>query len=269
MTSLQCELGYEEGDSLIIYILAFALSNMQFDVRNTRVLVCSNDTDVFCLLLSHLKHLPCNKMLMKWSQEQYIDISVIFEDLGKLSCSALLGFHAFTGCDTVEKFTGISKEKWTKLFLSLDEPILKALTNFKNIIDSTNWECLERFVCNGYLPKGCKIENLEDARWHVFCNKTRNKKKSAKKLSEANMMKLPPTTGSLFQHTLRAIVQYRVWTQASEAIISNADPNEHGWIYEHEKYHAVSTEDSIAPESVVVSCNTPIRLESYHYEKTT
>ena len=110
-------------------------------------------------------------------------------------------------------------------------------------------------MCNGYLPKGCKIDNLEDARWHVFCNKTRNKKKSAKKLSEANMMKLPPTTGSLFQHTLRAIVQYRVWYQANEAIISNVVPNEHGWVYEDDKYHAVSTEDSIAPESVVVSCN--------------
>ena len=208
-TSEESPNNHEEADSLIIYTLSLALSNLQFRTLDTKVLVCSNDTDVFCLLVSHLENLTCKYLLMQWSQEEYIDISIISKSLGTSRCSALIGFHAFTGCDTVEKFTGISKERWTKLFLITEESILKALTNFQSNIDSSNWDCLEKFVCQGYLPKGCKIDSLEAARWHLFCNKTRNKKRSAK-ISEANMMKLPPTSGSLLQHTRRALVQFQI-----------------------------------------------------------
>ena len=178
---------------------------MHFDVNDTKVLVCSNY--VFCLVLSHLPNLPCGKMLMKWSPQEYIDISVIFKYLGKSHSAVIFGFHASAGCDTVEKFTGISKEKWTKLFLCSDEPILITLTDFQKTIDSTNLEYLEKFVCSAYLPNNSKKDSLGDARWYTFCNKNRAKKKIANKLSETNMIKLPPTTGSLIQHTFRASIQ--------------------------------------------------------------
>ena len=68
------------------------------------------------------------------------------------------------------------------------------------------------------------------------------------------MIKLPPTTRSLLQHTLCASFQSRIWYQANEANISNIDHNGYGWVYDDGKYNAIPTKDSIASENAVVSC---------------
>ena len=72
------------------------------------------------------------------------------------------------------------------------------LKHFQKTIDSTKLEYLEKTLCSAYLPKNSKIDSLGDAGWYTFCNKIANK------LAETIMIKLPPTTGSLLQHTLRA-----------------------------------------------------------------
>ena len=46
---------------------------------------------------------------------RYIDITKIVCAIGLQVCKALLGLHAFTGCDSVSSFAGIGKVKPLKI----------------------------------------------------------------------------------------------------------------------------------------------------------
>ena len=65
---------YEEGDPLF----AYCLKEAQIEV----VLVDSNDTDVFVILIGQLEKLACKRILLKWSYDEMIDISHKHEGLG-------------------------------------------------------------------------------------------------------------------------------------------------------------------------------------------
>ena len=56
-------------------------------------------------------------MFMK-SLAGYTSITATFDFLGHQVASALLSFHALTGCDVSGKFSGKTKEFWTKRFLA-------------------------------------------------------------------------------------------------------------------------------------------------------
>ena len=47
-----------------------------------------------------------------------INVSCVFSVLGEEICGSLLSLHAITGCDTIGKFFGKSKEFWVKQFLA-------------------------------------------------------------------------------------------------------------------------------------------------------
>ena len=68
----------------------------------------SEDTDVFVILLG--MHSEIRKRILlrrrKKNQIRLIDISKLGTALGKEVCEALLGVHAWTGCDSVTSFAG-------------------------------------------------------------------------------------------------------------------------------------------------------------------
>ena len=73
--------------------------------------VVSPDTDVFLLLLAH--YYPGLPVLTSFvtgrgSTKRAIDIRMTYETLGADKSAALLGFHAFAGCDQTSKFCGKS-----------------------------------------------------------------------------------------------------------------------------------------------------------------
>ena len=63
--------------------------------------------------------LNCKSMYLNWSSEEVINLILITSSLDDEKAKALAGFPALTGCDTMEKFKGKSKEAWTK-FLQAD-----------------------------------------------------------------------------------------------------------------------------------------------------
>ena len=90
--------------------------------EHSDVTVFSDDTDVLCLLVHHIKKCPTdhnvyltNMTLKKNKQREYIRVKDVIEKSGDHIVDYLLFAHAFTGCDTT---SGIHKFDKTGLFKS-------------------------------------------------------------------------------------------------------------------------------------------------------
>ena len=103
---------HEEADSLIAHEIKLALDALQNEESSVRVF--SNDTDVFCILLSLLEELNCANMLIQLSKEEFVNLKTIQSAPGKSRSRAAIRLHTLTGCERVDKFWGKSKAYWTK-----------------------------------------------------------------------------------------------------------------------------------------------------------
>ena len=83
------------------------------NIEQKRVTVYASDSDLFALLLMHYSSFDCHKLLMK-SLTGYTSITAVHKFLRPAVAKSLLSFDSFTGCDTTGKFSGKSKEFWTK-----------------------------------------------------------------------------------------------------------------------------------------------------------
>jgi hypothetical protein len=103
-------------------------------------------TDVALLLISFFKELPSSRTFFNGKKDSR---KQIFDNLGPDRVSALLGFHAVTGCDTTGKFACRTKETAFKLFLNANESILKALASLgtENLNIDKEYTFWEQFVC--------------------------------------------------------------------------------------------------------------------------
>jgi len=99
--------GHEEADTRLVIHAKHAAAN------HPTVIVISEDTDVFVILLG--MHSEIGKRILlrrgKKNQIRMVDISKLGTALGKEVCKALVGVHAWTGCDSVSSFAGKGKVK--------------------------------------------------------------------------------------------------------------------------------------------------------------
>ena len=71
--------------------------------RFVAIIIVSEDTDILVVCLALKSHVQ-SSMFNKCSSQttvKYLDVSRIVERTGASTCKSLLGFHTFTGCDTV------------------------------------------------------------------------------------------------------------------------------------------------------------------------
>ena len=94
---------HEETETLIIHTLE------QMNSISCNVIVHATETHVFLLLLKHCKVILCHNLYIS-SVREFVNITVLMNKLRVKASYALLSLHAITGCDTVGKFNGISKE---------------------------------------------------------------------------------------------------------------------------------------------------------------
>ena len=69
---------------------------------------------MFLLLCLATEKLNGLTLLIAWSNEKRIDLTKVYVQLGAEKGKALIGFHCFSGCNTVEKFTKKCKDTWKK-----------------------------------------------------------------------------------------------------------------------------------------------------------
>jgi len=94
---------HEEADGRLLLHAAAA--------GHSAVIICSEDTDVFVLCLSFSEQIgvPPFQRCGTQTRTRLIDIGTLCSAIGPNVCTALIGLHTFTGCDTVNAFAGKGK----------------------------------------------------------------------------------------------------------------------------------------------------------------
>ena len=130
---LLSEHNQEEADTLMILCAQYlAIENSE-----KTLYISSPDTDVLLLLIANYKHL-CRKTFFrtgKGDRVRNIDVRIAHQKIGLLHSSALLGFHAITGCDQTAKFNGRSKGFCWKKFREASDKMLTALLQLGETLD--------------------------------------------------------------------------------------------------------------------------------------
>jgi hypothetical protein len=150
------------------------------------------------------------------ARRKFFNIRAINENLPAGSLSALLPFHALTGCDTTSYISNHSKLSAWKTFQ--DKHYLLASLG-EGELSANKVRDAEKFICAIY---NCgHMESVNDARVLLF---SKTKKPEA----------LPPTKDALELHIKRVHYQSLVWKQAScqDPILPN--PDGMGWKRESE-----------------------------------
>ena len=237
------ETNHTEGETAIITGLC------SVDLRHKRVVVYGSDVDLFVLLIAHYQNIVCQMMFMK-SLAGYTSITATFDFLGHQVASALLSFHALTGCDVSGKFSGKTKEFWTKRFLAdrTNAAFIRALVSLQQFLSDNVVDEIVKFFCKHYCPKRTAkkfISSLQETRYHLY------------KKYRSETCKLPPSPGAFLQHVKRACVLLRIWSSANLADTTVPIATDFGWEDCAGVIMPICTEEEIAPEHLVtlVSCN--------------
>ena len=96
----------EEADTRIILHAAHAAEN-----GYSAVVITADDTDVLVLCLAFSADISC-PLFQKCGTKnrvRYLDITKLRQALGYSVCTALIGMHAYKGCDTARAFAGRGK----------------------------------------------------------------------------------------------------------------------------------------------------------------
>ena len=186
------------------------------------VTIHSDDTDVFIILLGHLNEIgECFMKVGRGTKVRLIDIKSIGDRMSSQDndiVPALIGLHAFTGCDSISAFAGKGKIKAVKLLEKYPEFIhcFQELGKSWIVTDDLVDQC-EKFVCLLY---GKMISDVDELRYQIFCAKGGKVDPSA----------LPPCKTTLILHIKRANYQACVWRRAVVANPNLPPPDQHGWI---------------------------------------
>ena len=109
---------------------------------------------------------------------------------------ALIGFHAFTGCDYNSSFSRKGKEKCWKLMLKFTRvQEVFSMLGSPILLSQEHIDTLEEFVCYLY---SYKSKNIDNARFQIF------NKKYIRHNKVIDLSSLPPCKRVLFSHSSRA-----------------------------------------------------------------
>ena len=142
-----------------------------------------------------------------------------FADQGlDLLCQALLGIHAFTGCDTVSAFSGKGKAKPFKLMAKKKEYV-KLFSRLGETPDVTEdiHENIQKFVCD--MHGRCEDSSTDYVRYKLCTAKQ----------GQAEAKSLPPCSDSLSLHTMRTAYQIYVWRSCLKNRQNLPHPVNFGW----------------------------------------
>ena len=200
---LQLQSNHEEADTRIL------LHAKHTSLTYPKVLNSSPDTDVFIICLSVHTRTEANLYFLTnvKSSRRTIDVSkvadYIFDTLKQCDVSkealmeSLIGFHSFTGCDTISAFTGRGKVKPLKLILN-DASYVHAFSQLGNQTQVVDLQKIKSFVCHMY---GCKGDvSVDELHSKLYC-------KNAGKIA---CDQLPTCTDVLQPHLMRTNYQARI-----------------------------------------------------------
>jgi hypothetical protein len=128
----------------------------------------SLDTNVLVVTLANYDRLPKNTISIASSVQQ---IEPLWAALGPDRAKALPRLHVLFWADITERFAGIGKPTWFKLFLKAEDDVIEALCILCGDADIRKELHLtvSQFVCTAYRPKGIQLLSIPELRWYLFC----------------------------------------------------------------------------------------------------
>lgn len=211
------------------------------------VIIVADDTDVFLLALAFCDEIDTHLYLKCGTQARvsYIDVQKVSITLGPSVCKALLGMHAYTGCDSVSSFAGRGKMASLKM-LKQDAELQTTFADLGAMWDVSEslLNKLEAFTCQMYVTK-TSIQHSNELRYHLFTSK--------KGCVEPHQ--LPPCADALHKHACRANYQAGIWRRSLEANPEVPSPRGRGWkidiTYGKEELKIDWLDGTPAPDSVL------------------
>ena len=179
-----------------------------------RVLVICRDTDVMLLLVHFIPAQTAEVWMISGTakKRKCYPIHELSERLAKPLRDNVLGFQAFTGCDTTSAFSGHSKRSCWKTFQNHPHLV-------QGIGRDGELAPIEQFVCHLYGTS--EQQTVDNARLQLFGK------------GKFGLEMLPPTRDALELHTARANYQAKIWLQADQEHIDIPSPTDiSAWMME-------------------------------------
>ena len=244
---------HEEADTRIIWHMKHACTY----VNDPRISVRSSDTDVFIILLYHVRNLTTDGQvwmdvgLSANNTRRFIDISLLSSSLGSQLCCSLPALHAFSGSDYTASFMRKGKLKPLEI-MRKSQTYLEAfgqLGNSEEMSDETTAN-IEAFVCAMYGKYN--YQKVNEARCALFLqhNKPTNVNQPLEKIKSSDPSLLPPCKVVLAQKIKRCNYVAMVWKHADCAVPTNAEPCGNGWQLTHGEYNMLWYEGHQMPQSI-------------------
>ena len=135
------------------------------------------------------------------TRTRLVDIVKVAASVDIDVCRALIGMHAYTGCDTVSALAGKGKAIALKL-LTINREIQDIFLQLGQMWDLSRelMDRLEAFTCLLYAPRTSSTK-VNDLRYDIFCTKR----------GEIESLLLPPCRDCLEKHVQRANYQAAIW----------------------------------------------------------
>lgn len=220
----------EEADTrIILHCLHIATQSSD----DSSIIVRSPDTDVFMLLLRFASQvtMPLCMDTGTGDKRRLINVKSIAQELGPSWCSALLGLHAYTGCDSTSAFVRKGKLAPLRTLRKYEQflPTLASLGTNSEVTQDQFHE-LEAFTCLLYGSKAV-LADINRLRFVMFTTRYTPNRQLLSAESGVDLSLLPPCQSSLQMHIKRVNFQCMVWLHADIARPDLPKPDEgHGWV---------------------------------------
>ena len=241
----------EETDSRVVLYCNYGKEQGYDNVQ-----VRSPDSDIFFILLYYAHRMTGIKLLFetgKGIKQRLIDVSNFALQSSSEYCSALLGLHAFSGCDSTSAFKGIGKVKPIKLMQQRNKFVkpLAELGESWNVSDKL-LSGLEEFTCALYGKP--RLTDVDEVRYLMMKERCKGDGDAITGSVHVDLSSFPPCKDSLEQHIRRVNFQVGVWKRAHENSPAIPSPTlGHGWTKSGDVLEPLwSTKDILPPRLVDV-----------------
>ena len=156
---------HKEADTLLIH---HAVQELRRNPKEAKLMLFTPDTDFLVLVIANYENLPSDTSVSMVSGT--VEVEPIWTALGADHAKAFPAFHAFTEADNTGRCARLAKVSWFNLYLQADNQVLQAFQTLmqRNEVTEDQPCALATFVCAAYSPKGVKIDNIPELRWHLF-----------------------------------------------------------------------------------------------------
>ena len=188
----------------------------------------AEDTYVMVLCLCFNRDIPCSIYQKCETKNRTLPINFgkLASSLGDIICDALIGLHAFAGCDTVSALTSRGKLGALKLMIK-DNTYQETFSQLgqSREISKQLFNKIQLFTCHLYATTA-SMDEVNELCYQLFCTKR----------GEVESSQLPPCRYCRYMHVLHANYQTSTWKCCLQNQPFVADLKDYRWTTDDESH---------------------------------